>query len=163
MPLASERFPRSSRYDPDWIVAGASGGANPLWLTEWLTEAMPLRAGTRVLDLGCGRGLSSIFLHEEFGVQVWSTDLWFSVDERARRIHDAGLADAVFPIHADARALPFAAGFFDASTTAPTTSTSATSPASSAREDSSGSRARAWSRRSTARFPITSRRGGNPA
>jgi cyclopropane fatty-acyl-phospholipid synthase-like methyltransferase len=52
---------------------------------------------------------------EQFGVQVWSTDLWFSPDERARRIHDARVADAVFPIHADARALPFAAGFFDAS------------------------------------------------
>lgn len=114
MALVSERFPRSSRYDPDWILAGISGGANSLWLTEWLAEAMPLRPGMRVLDLGCGRGLSSIFLHAEFGAQVWSTDLWFSVDERAQRIHDAGMADAVFPIHADARALPFAAGFFDA-------------------------------------------------
>jgi SAM-dependent methyltransferase len=68
----------------------------------------------RVLDLGCGRGASSVFLHKEFGVQVWAVDLWFSVDERAARIRDAGVADAVFPIHADARALPFASGFFDA-------------------------------------------------
>jgi SAM-dependent methyltransferase len=68
----------------------------------------------RVLDLGCGRGASSVFLHKEFGVQVWATDLWFSADERARRIRDAGVDDAVFAIHADARALPFAAGFFDA-------------------------------------------------
>ncbi|GAA4708897.1 cyclopropane-fatty-acyl-phospholipid synthase family protein [Pseudonocardia yuanmonensis] len=113
-PFASDRFPRSSRYDPEWIIAAISGGANSLWLAEWLAAAMPLRAGMRVLDLGCGRGASSIFLHQEFGVQVWATDLWFSVDERARRICDAGVADAVFPIHADARALPFAAGFFDA-------------------------------------------------
>jgi cyclopropane fatty-acyl-phospholipid synthase-like methyltransferase len=112
--FASDRFPRSSRYDQDWILAGVSGGANSLWLSEWLTEAMTLRPGMRVLDLGCGRGASSIFLHEEFGVQVWSTDLWFSVDERAQRVRDAGMADAVFPIHADARALPFAADFFDA-------------------------------------------------
>lgn len=112
--LVSPRFPRSSRYDPGWILASVSGGANSLWLTEWLTEAVALRPGMRVLDLGCGRGASSIFLHREFGVQVWATDLWFGVDERARRISDAGVADAVFPIHADARALPFAAGFFDA-------------------------------------------------
>jgi SAM-dependent methyltransferase len=112
--LSSPRFPRSSRYHPDWIVSSASGGANSLWLTEWLTEEMALQPGMRVLDLGCGRGASSVFLHQEFGVQVWATDLWFSVDERAERIRDAGMQDAVFPIHADARALPFAVEFFDA-------------------------------------------------
>ena len=68
----------------------------------------------RVLDLGCGRAMSSIFLHREFGVQVWATDLWFSATENLRRIGDAGVADGVFPIHADARSLPFAAEFFDA-------------------------------------------------
>jgi SAM-dependent methyltransferase len=113
-PFVSPRFPRSSRYHPSWIASSVSGGANSLWLTEWLTEAMELRAGMRVLDLGCGRGASSVFLHQEFGVQVWATDLWFSVDERAQRIRDAGVHDAVFPIHADARALPFAVDFFDA-------------------------------------------------
>jgi SAM-dependent methyltransferase len=113
-PFVSPRFPRSSRYHPGWIASSVSGGANSLWLTEWLTEAMELRAGMRVLDLGCGRGASSVFLHQEFGVQVWATDLWFSVDERAQRIRDAGVHDAVFPIHADARALPFAVDFFDA-------------------------------------------------
>jgi len=107
-------FPRSARYHPDWVVGAVSGGANSLWLTEWLTADMALRPGLRVLDLGCGRGASSVFLHREFGVQVWSVDLWFSPDERARRIRDAGMADAVFPLHADARALPFAEGFFDA-------------------------------------------------
>jgi hypothetical protein len=47
-------------------------------------------------------------------VQVWATDLWFSVSENLQRIRDAGVGDGVFPIHADARALPFAADFFDA-------------------------------------------------
>ena len=112
--LASERFPRSSKYHPEWVLAGVSGGANPLWLTEWLAEALDLRPGMRVLDLGCGRALSSIFLRREFGVQVWATDLWFSASENLRRIRDAGVEDGVFPIHADARSLPFAAGFFDA-------------------------------------------------
>ncbi|RTL63076.1 MAG: class I SAM-dependent methyltransferase [Pseudonocardiaceae bacterium] len=112
--LIDERFPRSSAYHPDWVLASVSGGANSLWLTEWLTGAMDLRPGMRVLDLGCGRGASSVFLHRELGVQVWATDLWFGADERLTRIRDAGVEDDVFPIHADARALPFAAGFFDA-------------------------------------------------
>jgi ubiquinone/menaquinone biosynthesis C-methylase UbiE len=109
----SERFPRSAKYHPEWIAASASGGANSLWLTEWLAAALNLKPGMRVLDLGCGRAASSIFLRREFGVEVWATDLWFSAAENLQRIRDAGVADGVFPIHADARALPFAPEFFD--------------------------------------------------
>jgi cyclopropane fatty-acyl-phospholipid synthase-like methyltransferase len=112
--LVSERFPRSSQYHPEWVLANASGGANSLWITEWLATALDLRSGERVLDLGCGRASSSIFLRREFGVEVWATDLWVSASENIQRIRDAGVLDGVFPIHADARALPFAAGFFDA-------------------------------------------------
>jgi ubiquinone/menaquinone biosynthesis C-methylase UbiE len=112
--LVSERFPRSSKYHPDWVVTSASGGANVLWVTEWLTGALDLRPGMRVLDLGCGRASSSIFMRREFGVQVWATDLWFSASENGQRIRDAGVEDGVFPIRADARTLPFAQDFFDA-------------------------------------------------
>src|SRR5438477_6166512 len=112
--LVSERFPRSSKYHPEWVIASVSGGANALWLTEWLAAALDLRPGMRVLDLGCGRAMSSIFLCREFGVQVWATDLWFSASENLQRIRHAGVEDGVFPIHADARSLPFAADFFDA-------------------------------------------------
>ncbi len=112
--LVSERFPRSSRYHPDWVLASASGGANALWLTEWLTSALNLRPGMRVLDLGCGRAASCFFLQREFGVQVWATDLWFSVSENMQRIRDAGAEEGVFAVHADARSLPFAPDFFDA-------------------------------------------------
>lgn len=112
--LAHPGFPRSSRYHPDWLTSCVSGGAHSLWLTEWLTDALDLRPGMRVLDLGCGRGASSVFLRRELGVQVWATDLWFGADDRAARLRDAGVADGAFAVHADARALPFAAGFFDA-------------------------------------------------
>src|ERR1043165_5874806 len=112
--LLSPSFPRASRYNPDWVIANASGGANALWLTEWLTSALELRPGMRVLDLGCGRASSSIFLRREFDVQVWAADLWFSPSENLRRIIDAGVGDSVYPIHADARSLPFANDFFDA-------------------------------------------------
>lgn len=112
--FASERFPRSSRYHPDWIIAGASGGANSLWLAEWLAEGLDLRPGMRVLDLACGRASSSVFLRREFDVQVWATDLWFSPSEALQRVRDAGVEDGVFPVHADARSLPYADEFFDA-------------------------------------------------
>jgi SAM-dependent methyltransferase len=91
-----------------------SMGSNALWLAEWLATAMNLTPGIRVLDLGCGRAVSSIFFAREFGVQVWATDLWISASENLRRIQDAGLQNHVFPIHADARSLPYAGEFFDA-------------------------------------------------
>ena len=112
--FSSGSFPRSSKYHPDWIKSSVSGGANPLWLTEWLTNDMTLKPGMRVLDLGCGRAMSSIFMHREFGVEVWAVDLLISVAENAERIRDAGAGQHVFPFNADARHLPFAAGFFDA-------------------------------------------------
>jgi SAM-dependent methyltransferase len=112
--LLSSRFPRASTYHPEWVLAGVSSGANALWLTEWLCEALELQPGMRVLDLGCGRALSSIFLRREFGLEVWATDLWCSAAENLQRIQDAGVEDGVFPIHADARSLPFAPSFFDA-------------------------------------------------
>jgi SAM-dependent methyltransferase len=109
-----DRFPRTSRYNPDWVLASASGGAHALWLTEWLIEVIDLRPGMRVLDLGCGRAMSSIFMHREFGARVWAVDLWHSAQENERRVRDAGIEDGVYCFQADARALPFDPEFFDA-------------------------------------------------
>ena len=49
--LLSERFPRSAKYNPAWVLANASGGANSLWITEWLTEALELRPGDLLLKI----------------------------------------------------------------------------------------------------------------
>src|SRR3954453_2064036 len=106
-----ERFPRSNQYHPEWVTASVSGSANSLWLTEGLTTGMDLRPGQRVLDLGFGGAATSIFLRREVVVQVWATDLWFSASENIQRIRDAGVEDGVFPVHADARSLPFPAVF----------------------------------------------------
>lgn len=108
------RFPRAAKYHPDWVHSAVSGGANPLWLAEWLTSRMQLTPGMRVLDLGCGRALSSIFLRHEFKVQVWAVDLWFDPTENFQRVADASVADGVFPLRSNAHQLPFAEQFFDA-------------------------------------------------
>lgn len=111
--LVNERYPRSGAYSARWMVENAMG-PNPVWLTEALTGSMRLEPGMRVLDMGCGTALSSIFLAREFGVQVWATDLWVSPAENWARIMQAGVQDRVQPVHAEAHALPFAEGFFDA-------------------------------------------------
>ena len=111
--LSKPRFPRASNYDGRWIVDNLMG-PHVLWLAEYLGEALELKPGSRLLDLGCGKAISSIFFAREYGVQVIAADLWIKPDENARRIEQAGMAERVIPIHAEARALPFAQNYFDA-------------------------------------------------
>jgi len=111
--LKNDKYPRSAKYDPAWVLKGWMG-PNVLWLTEWLCKKMELKPGMRVLDMGCGKALSSIFLAKEFGVKVWANDLWISAAENWQRIKEAGLENEICPIHAEAHALPYADGFFDA-------------------------------------------------
>ena len=111
--LRNSRFPKSSKYDPDWVIKHQMG-PNALWLMEWLCEEMELRPGMRVLDMGCGMAMSSIFLAREYGLQVWANDLWIPATENWKRIREAQLEDHVFPICAEANSLPYAHDFFDA-------------------------------------------------
>jgi SAM-dependent methyltransferase len=89
-------------------------GPHVLWLAEWLSQVMDLRQGMRVLDLGCGKASSSMFLAREFGVTVHAADLWIKPGENWQRIQEAGMADKVIPIACEAHAMPFAEGYFDA-------------------------------------------------
>jgi len=111
--LRVEAFPRSNRYDPRWVMENLMG-PNVLWLTEAVTQAIELRPGMKVLDLGCGRAVSSIFLAQEFEVEVWAADLWIPAEDNRERIAAAGLSGRVTAVHVEAHDLPFAAGFFDA-------------------------------------------------
>jgi len=111
--IARPEFPRSSRYDPTWMLDNQMG-PNALWLCEWLCESLPLAPGMRVLDLGCGKAMTSIFLAREHGVRVWAADLWMSPDNNWRRVRVAGVDAEVCPMRVEAHALPFARGFFDA-------------------------------------------------
>jgi SAM-dependent methyltransferase len=106
-------YPLASAYDGRWVHQNLMG-PNVLWLMESLTQVLALEPGMRVLDLGCGAAISSIFLAREFGVQVWATDLWIEPTLNRPRIDEAGVGDRVFPIEAEAHALPFAHGYFDA-------------------------------------------------
>ena len=96
-------------------MANASSGANSLWLTEWLASALDLRPGMR----GPGRLDADGRRHRSFcdvssGCRCGRPTRGLAATESVRRIRDAGVEDGVFPIHADARSLPFAPGFFDA-------------------------------------------------
>jgi cyclopropane fatty-acyl-phospholipid synthase-like methyltransferase len=105
-------FPRSARYDREWVVRN-SIGENVLYNLESLTEVLRIEPGMRVLDLACGKAVSSIFMAREFDVQVWAVDSAVSATDNYRRICENACENKVFPLPADARRLPFPKGFFD--------------------------------------------------
>lgn len=111
--LQRPEFPRTNTYDVRWI-ARHQMGPHPLWLAESLGMVLEIQPGMRVLDLGCGNALTSIFYAKEFGATVWAADLWIDPSSNWERVRDAGLEDLILPIKAEAHALPFAEGYFDA-------------------------------------------------
>lgn len=98
--------------DPNFLNENMMG-PNAWLMAEELTENLPLKKGMRVLDLGCGRGLTSVFLAEKFGVEVFAADLWTAATDNYNRFQRAGIAHLTVPLQCDALQLPFAEGFFD--------------------------------------------------
>jgi len=91
-------------------------GPNCMMLLEEMLErsGVDLR-GKRVLDLGCGQGLSTRYLAGETCAQtIFAVDLWISATQMQENFLDWGIADTCIPIHADAHDLPFADHYFDA-------------------------------------------------
>jgi len=88
-------------------------GPNAVRLLDEMLEHHPIEGG-RVLDLGCGTGLTSLFLARETGAErIFAVDLWIPATANWRRIREWGLEDRIIPLHADARDLPFPEDFFD--------------------------------------------------
>lgn len=84
---------------------------------EMLRQAcrhLKIENGMKILDLGCGKGLTSIWLAENFDVTVYAVDLWISANENYQRFLSLGLENRIIPLHANADELPFADEYFDA-------------------------------------------------
>ena len=105
-------FIKSNKYNSAFVKENMMG-PNAMKIMEELAESLNLEEGMRVLDLGCGRGLTSIFLAKEYGVTIFATDLWISATDNFARIKAMGLKDKVIPIQAEAHSLPFAQEYFD--------------------------------------------------
>lgn len=105
-------FPKTARYNSEWVKQN-SLLHNTLLYTESLCNALDIKEEQRVLDLGCGKAVSSIFLAKEYNVQVWAVDREISPTENYIRIKEMSCENNVFPLQLDARRLPFPKNFFD--------------------------------------------------
>lgn len=107
------KFPRADAY-PRPFVRENMMGPSSLVILEELTRDLPLRSGMKVLDWGCGRGLTSVFLAKEFGVSVTALDLWIPAEENEARFREAGVADRVTAVCGDGTQMSFEKESFDA-------------------------------------------------
>ena len=106
--------PKANSF-PKSTMRERSMGPNPLKLCEELLGCAHIPAGSVVLDLGSGAGLTSALMAREYGLVVYAADLWSDPSENMRFFEGCGLTGKqVIPLKADATALPFAAGFVDA-------------------------------------------------
>lgn len=89
-------------------------GPNAMRLSEELASHLDIREDMRILDLGCGGGLSTLFLVKKYGASVFAADLWISPTENYERFRSLGIDAKAIPFSADAtQGLPFANGYFD--------------------------------------------------
>ena len=103
---------KSDLYDAAFVNENMMG-PNSMKILEEMAGSLNLGRGKRVLDLGCGKGLTSIFLAKEYDVTVFAADLWIDAIENYRRFQAFGLEDRIIPIHSEAHDLPFAQEYFD--------------------------------------------------
>jgi cyclopropane fatty-acyl-phospholipid synthase-like methyltransferase len=106
-------FALAAGYDGDWLRS-LDMGPNPLLQAEAMLPDLNLRPGQRILDLGCGRGASSVFFARECGVEVVAFDLWIEEATVTATIDAFGLRHRIRAVRGDARDLPFGENEFDA-------------------------------------------------
>ncbi len=107
-------YPELEGYTRDEIYEDSLGGG-ALYLAARMVRTMRLAPGAIVLDLGCGKGATSIFLARHLGARVIAVDLWTDATFLNEKFAARGFRDRIVPLQLDVTArLPFAAGYFDA-------------------------------------------------
>lgn len=96
-------------YTKDYLM-----GLNSFLLLDELVNENAAALGGRILDLGCGQALTSIFLANETAAKsVYALDLWIEPTDNMKRIISHSLEDKIIPLKGDALVLPFAKDYFD--------------------------------------------------
>ncbi len=98
-----------------YMTAEMLMGPNSARILEELLKRYPLqlRDDNKVLDLGCGKGLTSLILAKETGAKVYANDLWISEEDNKKRFEDWGIGEQITPVCEDANNLSFAKKQFD--------------------------------------------------
>ena len=107
-------YKRTEKYNID-LVNKKIMGPNPLKLEEELMNDNKIESGSKVIDLGSGQGITSIFLVKEYGFKVYATDLWSDPEDNKKFFNEMGLTEEqIVAVKMDATDLKYEKEFFDA-------------------------------------------------
>ena len=68
----------------------------------------------KILDLGCGKGLTSIYLAEKYkNAVIFAVDLWVEATDNYKFFKEQGYENRIIPLNTSAENLPFAYHYFD--------------------------------------------------
>lgn len=68
----------------------------------------------RILDLGCGKGLTSIIIAEKYkNAIIYAADLWVEATDNYKFFKEQGYENRIIPLNTSAENLPFAYHYFD--------------------------------------------------
>jgi SAM-dependent methyltransferase len=107
-------YPELRGYTRDELYEDCMGGG-ALYLAARMARTMRLDPGGTLLDLGCGKGTTSMFLVRHLGARVIAVDLWTDATSLNRTFSARGYRDRIVPLQLDVTGrLPFADEYFDA-------------------------------------------------
>lgn len=99
---------------PEHIIYANCMGPNPIKLLEWNLENLNIPSGSKILDLGSGLGLTSVYLANKFDAEVIALDKGVSPDKVLATMQQCKPHQKMpLPLKGDARDLPFPSNFFD--------------------------------------------------
>ena len=107
-------YPELDGYSRDDLYRNFFGGGG-LYLAIRMLRELNLQLGQKVLDLGCGKGESSVFMAKHYGVQVIALDLETPAAFLSQKFGERGVSSQISAIQMDAtQPLPFGENEFDA-------------------------------------------------
>ena len=108
-----KKYPQLQGLTRNQIYQGEMGPGGLILASE-MSRRIPLQKNMRVMDLGCGKGATSIFLARTYSATVYAIDLWISASEIFTAVRKADCEDKVVPFNLDTtKELPFADEYFD--------------------------------------------------
>ena len=77
------KYIKTEKYNNE-LINQKIMGPNSLKLEEELMNDNKIKAGSVVMDLGSGQGITSVFLAKEYGFKVYAADLWSEPEENQK-------------------------------------------------------------------------------